>query len=136
MVEDLAGAPMRIPIPAFRREPAFGRCDPPGGPPAPAPATGAYRPSLASLIPAEWVGLTEEAEKTPPDPPSRPMGGGPPPGSHESPSPLKALSVIASVDPAVLEHVTPVTPYLDRGMCVVEPGKPCRSSGRCRQRGY
>jgi hypothetical protein len=125
---------MRIPIRRSHGEPAFGRCDPPERRPYPvSPVRGT---SLASLIPAEWVGLAEDAARAPSSLPRGSRGGGPAPASQGFSSPVTSLSVIASVAPAAAEHVTPVTPYLDRGMCFVEPGKPCRSSGRCRQRGY
>jgi hypothetical protein len=66
---------------------------------------------LDGLIPPEWVGL-------------------------ESPVSAAAASVIASPAEASLELVTPVPGPLERGACVLEPGKRCRSTGRCRQMGH
>lgn len=80
----------------------------PGGP-------GEGRPS-GDVIPPEWV---------------RPAGR---PG--EAPRRSPGGSVIASADPAVLELFAPAEPSGGREGCVIEPGKPCTGSGRCRQRGY
>lgn len=104
----------------------LGRCDPPAGRreetalTMPRPAS----PSLADLIPLEWVGLTMGSAPVPPSSPSR------------IPVPTVTASVIASPADAALLHVTPVPGLLERGRCVVEPGKACRSSGRCRQLGH
>ncbi len=81
------------------------------------------------IIPPEWVGLEPRRELAVTAP-----GPEPPPATGPAAAPVR--SVIASVDPAVLELVTAVTARLERGGCFTEPGKPCHGSGRCRQRGY
>ncbi|MBI3448721.1 MAG: hypothetical protein HY049_07385 [Acidobacteria bacterium] len=62
------------------------------------------------VIPPEWVGLA-----TPP---------------------RAVSSVIASRADASLQFVTSAPAWGERGACVVEPGKPCTSSGRCRRLGH
>lgn len=91
-------------------------------------------PADGSVIPPEWVGLAPEdgpsPETTPPAaPPGTPAGRGTP---HRE----VIGSVLASLSPAVIELVTPVAAETERGGCFIEPGRPCRGSGRCRQRGY
>ena len=91
------------------------------------------------IIPPEWVGLEPRSEPAvtapgPCDPEKHPTGQEAPPATGSAAAPVR--SVIASIDPAVLELVTAVTARLERGGCFTEPGKPCHGSGRCRQRGY
>lgn len=74
-------------------------------------------------IPLAWV----EAAPVPPAPARAAL-------QESAPPALK--SVIASAPPAVLDLFTPATQYFERSECVIEPGRPCRGSGQCRQRGY
>jgi hypothetical protein len=114
-----------VPVEGERRE--HGRCDPtpaplrPDGAAAPRP----FRPELIDLIPPEWVGLTGPAA----------FPGQSAPSARDG-TPTAKASVIASPPDASLLSVTPAPGWLERGACVVEPGKPCRSSGRCRQLGH
>jgi hypothetical protein len=79
-----------------------------------------------SIIPAAWVGLPEDP---------RPASAPPPREAAATPGHPRA-SVLTSVDRSVMELVTEIAAPSNRGMCFVEPGKPCRGSGRCSQRGY
>lgn len=100
-----------------------------------APEAGRWRDAdLGHIIPSEWVGRAPEPSgehgKSPAAGEIRVTPAAPPePAPPAGPAP----NLVAA---AVLEHVAPVLPWLERGGCVVEPGKPCRGSGRCRQRGY
>jgi len=57
-------------------------------------------------------------------------------GAVPKAAPSARKSVIASASPAVLDLFAPATQYFERRECVIEPGRPCRGSGQCRQRGY
>ncbi len=104
---------------------------------------GRRSPGAGEIIPPGWVGLPRGGRET-----SRAARREEPAAGHArdriaralgealAPGVTPARSVIASIDSTVREHVSPVTPWGERSACIIEPGKPCRGSGRCRERGY
>lgn len=106
-------------------------------------ARGQARPpsGAGALIPPEWVGLPSGGPDAAPAATSgSPDAAGRGRVERALADALPRIHVLArfeaGLDAAVREHVTPVEGWLERSNCIIEPGKPCRGSGRCRQRGY